>query len=215
MSESDPRMPPAEHQSTPVSFEPCRDTKLQSHSYLHYSSWKGLSLTLHFILLQLCGSAERERERGWGVPSAYDHPWHGQSYQVSGLLFIWWHTNEKKVSKLTCSVWGSNVVVLVNLWRSASILDQCIISLYPTQNFAWLVSLNKTPVSRKPAASGIYCSMSVTLCLQSLRFWPTCGEVLQPESRRDGTTTRNAENAEEAPVIELHPVRADYRVIIA
>lgn len=210
MSESDPRMPPAEHQITPLSFEPCRDTKLQSHSYLHYSSWKGLSLTLHFILLQLCSSAERERER-LGCSQCL---WSSLAMD-SHTKFLVSHLFEKKVSKLTCSVWGSNLVVLVNLWRSAYILGQCIIRLYPTQNFAWLVSLNKTPVSRKPAASGIYCSMSVTLCLQSLRFWPICGELLQPEGRRDGTTTRNAENAEEAPVIELHPVRADYRVIIA
>lgn len=175
--------------------------------------WLCILFCCSFVALQ------RGKEREAGVfPVLMIILGNGQSYQVSGLSFIWWHTghtNEKKVSKLTCSVWGSNLVVLVNLWRSAYILGQCIIRLYPTQNFAWLVSLNKTPVSRKPAASGIYCSMSVTLCLQGLRFWPICGELLQPESRRDGTTTRNAENAEEAPVIELHPVRADYRVIIA
>lgn len=139
MSESDPRMPLAEHQITPLSFEPCRDTKLQSHSYLHYSSWKGLSLTLHFILLQLCSSAERERER-LGCSQCL---WSSLAMD-SHTKFLVSHLFEKKVSKLTCSVWGSNLVVLVNLWRSAYILGQCIIRLYPTQNFAWLVSLNKT-----------------------------------------------------------------------
>lgn len=42
----------------PVSFLPCHVTKLLSHSKLHYSFSKCSPLTLHFVLLQHCGSAE-------------------------------------------------------------------------------------------------------------------------------------------------------------